>query len=316
MNLPYTLVLPVLRPARVAIAMLAIVVSNAGHCEVTSPVLAINEATSKAEVSTRQLRGNVSVLEGAGGNIGVLATRSGLLLVDAGISVARPRVEKALKAISPAAPKWLINTHWHWDHTDGNPWLAEAGATIVSQENTRKYLAKRTGVIEWGYSFPALPPSGIPTVVYDREKTIEFGGETVQLKNFGTGHSDGDSLVYMANADVMFMGDIWWNGHYPFIDYGAGGGIDGVIHWTREALKLAGPNTVIVPGHGPVGTRKELQQYLDMLVDVRQQVAQLKQQGRSLAQIVESRPTARYDDQWGSFVLNPAFFTQLVYMGV
>jgi glyoxylase-like metal-dependent hydrolase (beta-lactamase superfamily II) len=316
MNHPLNRFVPSLRPLRLAAALLAATLSTAAVGEVTSPVLAINEATAKAEVLTRPLRGGVSVLEGAGGNIGVLATPAGLLLVDAGISVARPRLEAALKAISPAAPKWVINTHWHWDHTDGNPWLAEAGATIVAHENTRKYLAKRTGVIEWGYSFPALPASGLPTVVYRTEKTIEFGGETVRLKNFGTGHSDGDSIVYLAKADVLFMGDVWWNGHYPFIDYGAGGGIDGMIRWTRQALALSGPDTLIVPGHGPVGTRTELQQYLDMLVDVRAQVARLKRQGRSLAQIVESRPTARYDARWGAFVLNPAFFTQLVYMGV
>lgn len=305
-----------LRSMRAAAALLAVAFCTAASAEVASPVLAINEATAKAAVSTQTLRGGVSVLEGAGGNIGVLATPAGLLLVDAGIAVARPRMEVALKAISPAAPKWLINTHWHWDHTDGNPWLAEAGATIVAHENTRKYLAKRTGVIEWGYSFPALPPSGLPTVVYTTEKTIEFGGETVQLRNFGTGHTDGDSIVYLARADVLFMGDVWWNGHYPFIDYGAGGGIDGVIRWTQQALKMAGPDTLIVPGHGAVGTRQQLQQYLEMLVDVRAQVARLKRQGLTLAQIVDSRPTARYDAQWGSFVLNPAFFTQLVYMGV
>ncbi|WP_425259992.1 MBL fold metallo-hydrolase [Rubrivivax sp. RP6-9] len=284
--------------------------------EVASPVLAINDATAKSAVTVRALRGSVSVLEGAGGNIGVLSTQQGQLLVDAGIAVARPRIEAALKGLGGGAPKWLINTHWHWDHTDGNPWVAELGATIVSHERTRMYLAKRTNVIEWGYSFPALPETGLPKVVFQTSKTMEFGGETIHLKHFGTGHTDGDAIVHFVNADVLFMGDIWWNGHYPFIDYGAGGDIDGMIRWTREALAIAGPKTLIVPGHGPAGGRAQLAEYLDMLIDVRTRVARLKGEGKSLAQVLESQPTQRYDAKWGAFVLSPYFFTQLVYMGV
>jgi glyoxylase-like metal-dependent hydrolase (beta-lactamase superfamily II) len=315
MNTPF-LAVPTKRGGRLAAVLVASLLSCAALAEVTSPVLAINEATAKADVTTRTLRGGVSVLEGAGGNIGVLTTPEGQLLVDAGIAVARPRLEPALKALGAGSPKWLINTHWHWDHTDGNPWLAELGATIVAHENTRKYLAKRTGVIEWGYTFAALPEHGLPTVVYGADKTLEFGGETVRMRHFGTGHTDGDTIVHLVKADVIFMGDIWWNGHYPFIDYGSGGDIDGMILWTRQAIAMAGPDTIIVPGHGPVGDRSHLQAYLAMLVNVRQTVARLKRQGKSLAQVLEARPTRRYDAQWGGFVLSPAFFTQLVYMGV
>lgn len=301
---------------RAAIAIVVSALSSAAFGQANNPVLAINEAAAKAEITTQALRGGVSVLEGAGGNIGVLSTPAGKLLVDAGITLARPRLEAALHAISSFPPKWVINSHWHWDHTDGNTWLAEAGATIVSHENTRKYLSQRTGVIEWGYTFPALPSAGIPSVVYTTAKTIEFGGETVQLKHFGTGHTDGDTVVYFTKADVLFMGDVWWNGHYPFIDSGAGGDIDGVIEWTRRAIAMSGPNTLIVPGHGPVGNRAQLKEYLDMLVNVRGAVAKLKRQGKSLAQVVAARPTAAYDAKWGDFLINPMFFTQLVYMGV
>jgi glyoxylase-like metal-dependent hydrolase (beta-lactamase superfamily II) len=297
-------------------ALIAASVCVTALAEVASPVLAINDATAKSEVTVRTLREHVSVLEGAGGNIGVLVTPQGQLLVDAGIAVARPRLEAALGALGGGKPKWLINTHWHWDHTDGNPWIAELGATIVSHEKTRKYLAQRTNVIEWGYSFPALPEAGLPKVVFQTSKTMNFGDETIHLRHFGTGHTDGDTIVHFVKADVIFMGDIWWNGHYPFIDYGAGGDIDGMIRWTREALAMAGPKTLIVPGHGPAGDKAQLAEYLHMLVDVRNSVARLKSQGKSLAQVLQAQPTQRYDAKWGAFVLSPQFFTQLVYMGV
>jgi glyoxylase-like metal-dependent hydrolase (beta-lactamase superfamily II) len=290
--------------------------SGNAHAEVTSPVLAINEDAANAKISVQALRGGVSVVMGSGGNIGVLATSEGKLMVDAGIAVSKPRLAPALSSISPAQVRYVINTHYHWDHTDGNAWLNEAGAIILSHENTQHRLRSGTRVIEWGFTFPPVAAAGLPTVVLQRSKTIEFGGETVVLRHYGAGHTDGDVAVYFTKADVLQLGDIWWNGHYPFIDGGAGGSIDGMIRWVNACLEMATARTIIIPGHGSVGDRAQLAAYRDMLVNVRRNVARLKKQGKTLAETIAAKPTAAYDAKWGDFVINPAFFIQLVYMGV
>ena len=284
--------------------------------EVTSPVLAINADAATAKITVQALRGNVSVLMGSGGNIGVLSAPEGKLLVDGGIAVSKPRLKAALDGISKVPPKFLINTHWHWDHTDGNEWLHAEGATIIAHENVLKRLMERTRVIEWGYTFPPVAAGALPTVTYAKKKTIQFADETVVLSNHGSGHSDGDTIVYFEKADVLQLGDIFWNGHYPFIDYGAGGSIDGTIRLTNVALKQGTANTIIIPGHGAVSDRAQLAEYRDMLVEIRKNVSALKKQGKSLAEIIALKPTAKFDAKYGDFVIDPAFFTLLVYTGV
>jgi glyoxylase-like metal-dependent hydrolase (beta-lactamase superfamily II) len=302
--------------AAVFVCLIGMSLPHPARAEVTSPVLAINAEAAKSDITTTPVRGNISVLMGSGGNIGVFSSAEGKFMIDAGIAVSMPKLKAALSTISPLPPKYLVNTHWHWDHADGNGWLHAEGATIVAHENVLHRLADRTRVIEWGYTFPPMARGALPTVTYTKSKTIEFGGETITLSNYGGGHSDGDTAVYFKNADVLLLGDIFWNGHYPFIDYGAGGSIDGMIRWVDISLKRATSRTIIVPGHGPVGDRSQLLEYRDMLVTIRKNVAALKKQGLSLAQIVARRPTAQFDVKYGDFVIDPSFFTLLVYMGV
>src|ERR1700752_2580833 len=152
------------------------------------PVEKINAEAAKANISVQPLRGNISVLMGSGGNIVVLNGPDGKLLVDAGIAVSRPKIEAALNGISTAPLKYLINTHWHWDHTDGNPWVHDLGATIIAQENTLKHVSVTTRVEDWNYTFQPLPPGGRPTILFKTDKTLKFNGETVVLKNYGVGH--------------------------------------------------------------------------------------------------------------------------------
>jgi glyoxylase-like metal-dependent hydrolase (beta-lactamase superfamily II) len=281
-----------------------------------SPVTKINAEAAKADITVQPLRGNISVLMGSGGNIIALTGSDGKLLVDAGIAVSRPKIQAALDRISQAPIKYLIDTHWHWDHTDGNGWMHDLGATIIAQENTLKYLSVATSVDDWNYTFLAAPPGARPTVVFKTDKTLQFDGETVVLNNYGPGHTDGDVAVYFTQADVLALGDIWWNGYYPFIDNMHGGGIDGMIRWVNAYLEQVTDKTIIIPGHGPVGNRAQLIEYRDMLVAVRENVARLKKQGKSLDDVLETLPTEKYDNKWGGFVIDPVFFTRLVYAGV
>lgn len=298
------------------IVLLAGALPTLALAEVISPVLEINKEAANPTITVQSLRGNISVLMGSGGNIVVLNTPNGKLLGDAGIAVSKPQIEAALASIGPAPLKYLINTHYHWDHTDGNVWVHEAGATIIAHENTLKRLTSGTRVIEWGYFFPATPRDGLPTILVKNERTMDFEGETIVMKHYGPGHTDTDVSVYFKNADVLQVGDIWWNGHYPFLDNGAGGNIDGLIRWVSECINASTDKTIIVPGHGEVSNRAGLTEFRDMLVAVRANVANLKKSGKTLAETVAAKPTAAFDAKYGDFLINPAFFIQLIYMDV
>ena len=284
--------------------------------QAVSPVTTINEEAAKAEITIESVRGNLSVLMGSGGNITVLTGTDGKLMVDGGIALSRVRIQAALDSISSAPLKYLINTHWHWDHTDSNAWLHGQGAIIIAQENTLKRLSVATRVEDWKFTFQPPPAGALPTVTFKTNKTIKFDGETIVMKNYGIGHTDTDIWVYFKKADVMATGDIWWNGYYPFIDNSTGGGINAIIRWANLTLAQVTDKTIIIPGHGPVGNRAQFVEFRDMLVNIRDKVARLKKQGKSIEEVVAAKPTAAYDAKWGGFVIDPAFFTRLVYAGL
>ncbi|MBE7157598.1 MAG: MBL fold metallo-hydrolase [Rhodospirillales bacterium] len=282
----------------------------------TVPRMRGEAATAKLEV--QRVRDNLHVILGAGGNIIVATGADGKLLVDAGLSTARPALAAMLDGINSDPIKGLINTHWHFDHTDGNAWLHDAGATIYAQEKTRRYLSAFSQVVDWDYTFKPSPAGALPAVVFARELTLHLNGYTIALNRYEPAHTDSDLSVHFVEADVFCVADTWWNGFYPFIDYSTGGSIDGTIRATEA--NLANPKvsegTVIVPGHGPVGNKVQLAEYRDMLVAIRNGVAGLKQQGQSLEDIVAAKPTAAYDAKWGNYLVSPEAFTHLVYKGV
>jgi glyoxylase-like metal-dependent hydrolase (beta-lactamase superfamily II) len=280
-----------------------------------SPVDTINAEAARAEITVQPLRGNVTAVMGSGGNITVLSSPQGRLMVDAGITISRPRLEPALNRISPNPIKHLINTHWHFDHADGNEWIHASGATIIAHENTLKHLSRTMRIDDWNHTFEPVSQGARPTQIVNTKKTLDFGGESVVISHYRPAHTDGDLYVYFTRADVLATGDTWWNGIYPFIDYVAGGSIDGMIRAAKANIALATDRTVVVPGHGPVGGRQQLIEYHDMLVAVRKNVSTLKQQGKSLDEVIAAKPTAAYDDKWGRYVIDPAFFTRLVYRG-
>lgn len=269
-----------------------------------------------ADLVAQPLRGNVTVLIGSGGNITVLSGSDGKFLVDAGISKSQAKLRAALASIGPGPVKYVVNTHWHWDHTDGNAWLHEAGATIVAHENTYKHLTETTHVNAWNWTFDPVPPAARPSVLIKHEKTFDVAGSEVEVENVGNGHTDGDLWVYFKQADVLALGDTFWNGNYPYIDNEDGGSIDGAIKWANAAVERTTDHTLVVPGHGAVGTRQQLIEFRDMLVTVRNNVAALKQQGKSLDDIIAARPTAAFDAKWGNFVFKGDQFTRMVYAGL
>jgi glyoxylase-like metal-dependent hydrolase (beta-lactamase superfamily II) len=280
-------------------------------------VTLIKDSAATSPITTTKLRNNISVLEGSGGNIAVLTGSDGKVLVDGGIGVSRARVTEALATLGPEPVTHLINTHWHFDHAVGNEWLHSAGAKIIAQENTRKHLSGIQRVEDWDYNFLPSPAGAIPSEVFAKDHSLKLNGASIGLKYYGPAHTDGDISVTFAEANVIHVGDTYWNGIYPFIDYSTGGSIGGTIAACDASLAAATGDTIIIPGHGkPVSNKAELQEFRDMLVAIRDNVANLKKQGRTRDETVAAKPTAAFDAKWGQFVIDPGFFTRLVYEGV
>jgi glyoxylase-like metal-dependent hydrolase (beta-lactamase superfamily II) len=281
-----------------------------------SPYSDINAAAKAGPVTVHRLRGNVSMLDGSGGNITVLAGPSGFFLADTGIAVSKPMIVNALRSIAPGRIRTAVDTHWHWDHADGNEWVRASGANIIADRNAVKRLGQTIRVVEWEHTFTPKPRRALPNVVITSDKVMKANGETIRIRHYKPGHTDGDMSVYFENADVLAVGDTFWNGQYPFIDYVGGGSINGAIAAANANLAMSTAHTIIVPGHGPVGDRASQKAFRDMLVAIRDRVAELKRQGKTLAQIQAARPTAAFDRKWGRSIINGDLFTALVYRGV
>ena len=277
---------------------------------------AFKEAAT-AKVTVQNLRRNISVLLGAGGNISVLTGSDGKLLIDAAIITARPNVSKALASINADPIKQLVNTHWHFDHTGGNEWLHEAGASILAHKNTRKHLSRDTRVEgNWQYTFPPAPAGAIPSTVFKDDYTLHLNNSTLALKHYLPAHTDSDISVYFDEADILHTGDTFWNRDYPFVDYATGGSIDGQIRAAESNIAKVTDKTIVVPGHGAVAGKADLILFRDVLVEIRDKVADLKKQGKPLPEVVAAKPGARYDAEWGNLFQNPSDFVALVYHGV
>jgi glyoxylase-like metal-dependent hydrolase (beta-lactamase superfamily II) len=273
------------------------------------------KVAATAPITTQKLRRNISVLLGAGGNIAVLTGPDGKLLIDAEISTARANLSAAIDAINSDPITQLINTHWHFDHTGGNGWLHEAGAKILAHENTRKHLSVDTRVEGWKHTFPAALPGAIPSTVFADEHTVHANHTTVALKLYQPAHTDSDISVHFLEADIFHAGDTFWNRNYPFIDYSTGGSIDGTIRAAEANVAMVTNSMIVIPGHGAVGGKADLILFRDVMVELREKVAKLKKQGRTLAEVIAAKPGARTDAEWGNGFQSPAMYLEWVYQG-
>jgi glyoxylase-like metal-dependent hydrolase (beta-lactamase superfamily II) len=279
------------------------------------PVQQFRRAATTDRFRVQRVRGNVSVLHGSGCNTTAVAGRDGVLLIDSGI-VGSKVAAAVVAAVSRAPVTHVVNTHWHFDHTDANAWLHARGAAIIAHENARRRMSTETRVEDWDFTFPASPAGALPSTLVTARRTLQINGSAVALEPYGPSHTDTDISVHLTGADVLCAGDVWWNGMYPFIDYSTGGSIDGTIRAAGDTLARAGADTLIVPGHGPIGRASDLTRYRNVLVTIREQVAKLKAQGRTADEVVAAKPTAAFDAAFGHGVVAPDAFTRLVYKGV
>jgi len=282
----------------------------------TTPYEQINIAAAASPVTTQPLRDGVALLQGSGGNIGVVATPDGTFLVDTGIAVSKAKIQAAIAALGGGPVRLAVNTHWHWDHADGNGWVRAGGGHVLARPATIAHLSDTIRVAEWSHTFRPNALADLPDRPVKATTRLSFGTQRLSIKAYPDSHTDGDLIVRLLPADILFTGDTWWNGVYPFIDYVAGGSIDGMIRAADWTIAQTGPHTIIVPGHGPAGGLAELTAYRDMLVTVRDRVAALKKTGKSLAETIDAHPTSDLDGRLGQSLISPALFVTLVYRGV
>jgi cyclase len=264
-------------------------------------------------IRTTKISDNIYLLQGAGGNMALQTGPEGNILIDASFATAVPRIREAIGAVSKDQADALINTHWHFDHTDGNEGLHAAGFTIFAHQKTRERLSMPQTVKMLGVILPAAPASALPAITFDDSMRFWHNGDSLDLVHFDPAHTDTDIYIHFHKADVLHVGDIWFNGFYPFIDEGTGGAIGGMIRAGEKALAVAGNDTKIIPGHGPLGSKADFQKFHDMLSAVRDKVAALKAAGASEQEAIAKKPTADFDAAWGKGMLAGDAFTGIVY---
>ncbi|MEO6064218.1 MAG: MBL fold metallo-hydrolase [Lysobacterales bacterium] len=258
---------------------------------------------SAVEIKTAPLRGGTHMLTGAGGNIVASVGTDGVFIIDDQFAPLADKIVAALAKLSDKPPRLVINTHWHGDHTGGNESFGKAGAVIVAHDNVRKRMS--AGQLLRGENVPPASPDALPLVTFASDVSLHLNGDDVHVWHVAHAHTDGDALVKFEKANVLHMGDIYFNGLYPFIDAESGGSIGGVLAAIDRGLTLSDKHTIVVPGHGPVSTRAELAAYGAMYKDYRDRIAALKREGKTLAEIIALKPTAATDDTLGKAFIKP-----------
>jgi glyoxylase-like metal-dependent hydrolase (beta-lactamase superfamily II) len=271
---------------------------------------------SSVKISTRNLRNSVTLLEGSGGNILLCHGSDGNAAVDSGLATSQKQVTAAMNGVFPAPLRYLLNTHWHFDHTDGNLWMHSAGATIIAHKNTRVRMSQRQMIPAFSLVLLPSPGAALPTVLFEQSQKLELNGEKILMQRYTPAHTDSDVSVLFEDANVIHTGDTWFNGYYPFIDYDSGGSIRGLLAASNENLKRTDSQTIVVPGHGSVGSRTDLVAYHEMLSGVFEKVEVLKKRGYSLDAVIKAKPSSRYDAALGNGFVGPALFCELLYRGV
>ena len=251
-------------------------------------------AVRAAEIT--HLAAATDVLLGKSGNVLIVSGPEGALIVDDERPADVAEILAAVRGVTPGPIRYAVNTHWHLDHSGGNEALAKGGTVIVAQRNVRVRRGSDQFMAAYNRHIPAAPPEALPAVVFDDLLELHVGAETIDLRHAPNAHTDGDTIVRLERANVIHMGDIFFNGIWPFIDRGSGGDSRGLIRAVDMALAMADARTVIVPGHGPIATRAELQHYRDMLADVSGRVRAQIAAGKSLAEVVASKPATAYRD--------------------
>jgi glyoxylase-like metal-dependent hydrolase (beta-lactamase superfamily II) len=256
------------------------------------------------EVRSEEVAPGIYVLFGVGGNVIVSIGDQGVLMVDSQFSAMMPKLQDAIASLGGGEVDLAVNTHWHFDHADGNPVLGRDGAWLVAQANSRRMMngARDVSYVDTTYRQPAFPAEALPVATFADHMQLHFNDDTIDLFHFGPAHTTGDAAVYFRSANVVHMGDVFFP-RYPYIDAGNGGDLYGMIRFCEEVLARLNPDSVVVPGHGPVQGYADLAAYIGMLETMAERISTMIDRGMSLEEIIAAAPSADFDAQFGTPLL-------------
>ena len=268
------------------------------------------------EITSQHLRNGIYMLLGQGGNMAVSIGEDGTFLLDDQFAPLTDKIITEIEALGGQAPKFLMNTHWHFDHTGGNENLGKRGSVIIAHHNVRERKSVENRLEAFNKTVQASPKVALPVVTFGDDLQLHFNGDRIEALHLANAHTDGDSVIHFHQANIIHTGDIWFNGFYPFIDVEHGGSLEGMVSATTAIIQLARDDTLIIPGHGPVGDKAALIEYRDMLATVLDRLRKLKNQGLLKEKAVALKPTADLDAKWGGGFLAPDVWVGIVYSGL
>jgi len=268
---------------------------------------------SKIEVGATPLRGSTFLLTGAGGNIVASVGADGVFLIDDQFAPLADKIRARLDSLGKGPVRFVMNTHWHGDHTGGNESFGSGGAVIVAHENVRKRMSSEQFIEAFGSKVAPSPDAALPVVTFTDGVSLHFNGDAATAVHVAKAHTDGDALVKFTQANVLHMGDTFFHQAYPFIDVSSGGSIDGLISAIDIGIRLCDADTIVIPGHGPRTDRGGLQAYRELLATSRAAVASLKAAGKTVEETIAAKPTAGTDEALGKGFIKPDGFVRFIY---
>ncbi len=294
---------------------------NSRHILLLPLLLLANAATAQLQppditIRPEAVAPGVWVLFGSGGNIGVSAGPDGVLLVDDQFAPLTPKIEAAVRDINPGSIRFVLNTHWHGDHTGGNEALAGKGALVIAQDGVRRRLSSDNFNEFLQNATPAAKPGAWPIITFNEEMSLHLNGEDIRIIHVPQAHTDGDAVVHFRQANVMHLGDLYFNGLYPFIDVDSGGSWSGLLAAVERVLEISNDETRFIPGHGPMSNRADLVAYRDMLATTGDRMRRLILEGQTLEQITASAPFAEYDEQWHWAFITKERYLQILHRAI
>ena len=267
---------------------------------------------SKVEIKTTRLGETTYMMEGAGGNLGLSIGDDAVFLIDDQYAPMSEKITAAIAKLTSKPVKFVVNTHWHFDHTGGNESFASAGAIVVAHENVRHRLSSDQFLEFFKITEKAPPKGALPVVTFAGSVTFHLNGDEMRVLHVPRAHTDGDAMVHFVNSDVLHTGDVYWNGLFPFIDTASGGTLDGTIAACDRALAIAKDSTRIIPGHGPLSDKAGLKAYRDMLVVVADRIGKLVAAGKSPEEVEAAKPLADLDEKWGKGGIKTDTFARMI----
>jgi len=267
------------------------------------------------QIKTTKVADGIYMLEGEGGNIGVSAGEDGVFLIDDQFAPLTPKITAAVRAISDKPIRFLINTHWHGDHVGGNENFGKAGVVIVAHDNVYKRMSVGGAIQLLKQNYAPAPKAALPVISFSETATFHLNGDDVTSIHLPPAHTDGDSLVRFAKANVIHTGDVFAAYRYPFIDVESGGSVKGILRAIDRLLPVLDDNTKVIPGHGGLSGKKDVLAYRKMIATVVGRIEPMARSGKTLQQVLAAKPTREFDEEWGKF-RKPEAFVEIVYNGL